>query len=216
MGWATSNKLNLPDLSIEKEYWLQGKLVAGVDEAGRGALAGPVFAATVIFPIDFRPNFEVFDSKVISPGKREELYELIISNCLSYAIEMVDVQYINETNILQATFKAMNNALTRVRNHHPIALIDGNRYIGPFEHKTIVDGDSISFSIASASILAKVERDRWMQNIAHKLFPQYGFDRHKGYGTKYHIEQIRRHNICPLHRKTFLRKIIPIDNQIFI
>lgn len=207
--------MKLPDFSIEKEFWSQDRLVAGVDEAGRGALAGPVFASAVIYPIGFKPNFQVFDSKKISPKKREELYEMIVSNCLAYAVEMVDVQYINETNILRATFKAMNNALMKIRKYEPFALIDGNRYIGAFEHRTIVKGDAISFSIASASILAKVERDRWMQNIAHKMFPHYGFDRHKGYGTKHHIEQIQKHSICPLHRKAYLRKILHFDLKIF-
>lgn len=208
MVWVTFDRFLLPDLSIEKKFWEHGRLVAGVDEAGRGALAGPVFASAVIFPNGFEPNFKVFDSKTISSSKREKLYELIISNCLAYAVEMIEVQIIDETNILKATFMAMNKALEKLKDLHPFALIDGNRYEGSFEFRTIVDGDAKCFSIASASIIAKVERDRWMQNIAHVLYPHYGFDKHKGYGTKQHIEQILEYKPSPLHRKTFLRKIL--------
>ncbi len=208
MVWVTFGRLFYPDLSLEKNFWGLGRLVAGVDEAGRGALAGPVFASAVVFPIGFEPNFKVSDSKIISSKRREELYELIISNCLAYAVEMTDVQIINETNILKATYMAMNKALEKLKELNPLALIDGNRFEGSFDFRTIVDGDARCFSIASASIIAKVERDRWMKNIAHELYPQYGFDKHKGYGTKQHIEQILHHKPSPLHRKTFLRKIL--------
>lgn len=208
MVWDTLIKHLVPDLSIERNFWKLGRLVAGVDEAGRGALAGPVFAAAVVFPLGFVPYFKVFDSKTVSKGRREELYELIISNCLAYAVEKIDVQVINETNILKATYLAMNKALEKLSDIQPLALIDGNRYEGPFEFRTIVDGDAKCFSISSASILAKVARDRWMCDIAHKLYPQYGFDKHKGYGTKFHIEQIIKHQPSPLHRRVFLRRIL--------
>lgn len=200
--------MKIPDFSIEKKYWSLGRLVAGVDEAGRGALAGPVFASAVIYPRNFEPNFDVYDSKTISRGKREKLYELIVSNCLAFSVEKVDTQYIDETNILSATFKAMNQALEKLRDFKPFVIVDGNKYDGNFEHRVVIDGDAISFSIASASILAKVERDRWMETTAHTLFPQYGFDKHKGYGTRHHIEKILQCDPSPLHRKTFLRKIL--------
>ncbi|MCX7909371.1 MAG: ribonuclease HII [Ignavibacteria bacterium] len=196
------------DLEFESKFWEKGILVAGVDEAGRGALAGPVFAAAVVYPLGFKPNFNVYDSKSISPKKREELYKIIIKNCLSFSIEMVDVDYIDKYNILLATYLAMNKALEKFNNSNIIALIDGNHYEGNFPHKLLIDGDSKSFTIASASILAKVERDRWMTSIAHKKYPEYGFDKHKGYGTKYHIEQILKHQPSDLHRKSFLKRIL--------
>ncbi|MGB9771374.1 MAG: ribonuclease HII [Candidatus Kapaibacteriota bacterium] len=200
----------LPNFILEQKYWEQGVLVAGVDEAGRGALAGPVFAAAVVYPINFVPMFEVFDSKTISGKRREKLYETIIKNCLAFSIARVDVDIINETNILRATFLAMNSALEKIANLKPFAFIDGNRFVGDYPHQTIVDGDAKSFSVASASILAKVERDRWMSTIAHSLYPNYGFDKHKGYGTKFHIQQILANKPSPLHRKIFLRKILRI------
>jgi len=207
--------VKLPDFKEERDFWSRGILVAGVDEAGRGALAGPVFAAAVIYPLDFQPSFDVFDSKTISPKKRENLYEQIITNCLSYSVAMVGVEIIDSINILEATLLAMNTALEKLKSFQPFALIDGNRFKGNFPHKTIVDGDASSFSIASASIVAKVERDRWMANIAHKKYPQYGFDRHKGYGTKFHIEQILINSPSPLHRKTFLRNILNKQGELF-
>ncbi len=215
MVWDTQNKLILPNFEEEKKFWSKGILVAGVDEAGRGALAGPVFAAAVVFPVNFEPDFNVYDSKAISSKKREFLYEKIVSSCLAYSVEFVDVEYINSTNILRATFLAMNNALSKLSHLEPFALIDGNRFEGNFKHRTIVDGDAKSFSIASASILAKVERDRWMTNIAHQKYPNFGFDKHKGYGTKYHIEQILKNKPTPLHRNFFLRKILKEDYILF-
>jgi len=197
-----------PTLDYEKFYWSQGLLVAGVDEAGRGALAGPVVAAGVIFPIDFEPNFQVFDSKTINSKKREKLYEYILSNCLAYSVKMTAPEIIDSKNILKATFDAMNEVLAELSKYEPFALIDGNRYNGLYPAKTIVDGDALCFSIASASIIAKVERDRWMLQVAHTKYPQYGFNKHKGYGTKQHIENIVRYSPSPLHRKSFLRKIL--------
>jgi ribonuclease HII len=207
--------LKNPNLQQEQKLWEKGLLVAGVDEAGRGALAGPVFAAAVVFPLGFVPNFDVFDSKTISSKRREQLFEIIIQSCLAYAVESVDVNYINETNILRATYLAMNKALGKLAHLHPFALIDGNRFEGNYPHQTIIDGDALSFSIASASILAKVERDRWMATIAHSQFPQYGFDRHKGYGTKFHIEQILKHKPSPLHRQLFLHRILNNQYKMF-
>jgi len=198
----------IPSLDYEKQYWSQGILVAGVDEAGRGALAGPVVAAGVIFPIDFEPSFDVFDSKTINAKKREKLYEQILENCLAYSVKMISPEVIDGKNILKATFDAMDEVLSELSKFEPFALIDGNRYKGKFAAKTIVDGDALCFSIASASIIAKVERDRWMLQVAHAEYPQYGFNKHKGYGTKQHIENILKYSPSPLHRKSFLKKIL--------
>lgn len=204
----------LPDLSFEKEFWGFGRLVAGVDEAGRGALAGPVVAAAVVYPLGFEPDFEVYDSKTISARKREKLYEQITSACLAWAVGKADAEEIDSINILRATFRAMKIAIKNIAHLEPFCLIDGNRFDdGGIPHKTIVDGDARCFSIASASIVAKVERDRWMVDIAHKLYPDYGFDHNKGYGTKQHIEKILEHHTTPLHRKTYLSKIMAIKRQ---
>jgi ribonuclease HII len=205
---------SVPNLAFEKDFWQFGRLVAGVDEAGRGALAGPVFAAAVVYPLDYEPDFEVFDSKTISARKREELYEKIIASCLAWAVAKVDAEEIDAINILRATFRAMKIAIEKINHLEPFCLIDGNRFDdGGIPHKTIIDGDARCFSIASASIIAKVERDRWMVGVAHKLYPLYGFDHNKGYGTKYHIEKILEHNITPLHRKTYLSKILTTKRQ---
>ncbi|MCX7879720.1 MAG: ribonuclease HII [Ignavibacteria bacterium] len=197
-----------PNFDIEKKFWEIGKLVAGVDEAGRGSLAGPVFASAVIFPLNFVPDYEVFDSKTISPKVRAKIYEKIISTCLAFSTYFVPAYQIDEINILKATILAMNKALEQLADYAPYVLIDGNRFEGPYEFSTIVDGDTKSFSIAAASIVAKVERDNWMSEVAHKLYPIYGFDRHKGYATKMHIEKILKYQPSPLHRKTFLNKIL--------
>lgn len=204
-----------PSFDFEKQFWKKNILVVGIDEAGRGALAGPVVVAGVIFPLNFKPNFQVFDSKEISPKKREEIYQHIISNSVYCSIKMKFPDYIDKTNILRATIDAMNEILLELIELQPFALIDGNRYDGKFPAKTIIDGDAKCFSIAAASIVAKVHRDLWMCDIAHKLYPQYGFDRHKGYGTKQHIENILKYNPSPLHRISFLKKIFNKQYEIF-
>ncbi len=204
-----------PSLDFEKQYWEKNILVVGIDEAGRGALAGPVVVAGVIFPLNFKPNFQVFDSKEIRSPKREEIYQHIISNSINYSIKMKFPEDIDKTNILRATIEAMNEILLELIELQPFALIDGNRYDGKFPAKTIIDGDAKCFSIAAASVVAKVHRDRWMCNVAHKLYPQYGFDRHKGYGTKQHIENILKYNPSPLHRLSFIKKILNKQYDIF-
>ncbi len=177
-------------------------LIAGVDEAGRGPLAGAVYAAAVVF--DEGVYIEgVNDSKKLSEKKRELLFDEIISKARCYSIFSVDEKEIDRINILNATYKAFSGAISGLRPSCDIALIDGNRAKDiPVPFETIVKGDSLSFSIAAASILAKVSRDRYIIE-ADKLYPEYGFAKHKGYGTKEHLEAIKKYGPCPIHRLTF-------------
>lgn len=183
------------------------KCVCGVDEAGRGPLCGPVCAAAVILPMDCEIE-EINDSKKLSEKKREALYDVIIDKAVAYSVVMVDAATIDEINILQATFKAMRQAVDSLSVKPDIALIDGNGKPGlSIEQRTIVKGDAKSISIAAASILAKVTRDRYCVEL-DKKYPQYQFAKHKGYGTKLHYEMIAEYGICPEHRRTFLKKIL--------
>ena len=189
--------------AYEQRYRSLGyNLVAGVDEAGRGPLAGSVYAAAVIF--DEGVYIEgVNDSKKLTPKKRDALYDEIIAKARAYSIFAVDEKKIDEVNILNATYLAFQGAIKGLREQPDFVLIDGNRAKGieiPFE--TVVKGDSLSFSIAAASILAKVARDRYIEE-ADKLYPEYGFAAHKGYGTKAHLEAIKEFGPCPIHRLTF-------------
>lgn len=183
------------------------RAVAGVDEAGRGPLAGPVYAAAVILPKDVIIK-GINDSKKLSEKKREELFEEITEKAIAYNICSVDEKRIDEINILNATYEAMNGAVNGLSTAPDFVLIDGNR-IGGMEtpHETVVKGDSKSISIAAASILAKVSRDRFICQMAEK-YPEYGFEKHKGYGTKAHNEAILKYGPCPIHRRTFLRKLL--------
>lgn len=183
------------------------EIVCGVDEAGRGPLAGPVYAAAVILPKGHVIE-GVNDSKKLSEKKRDMLFDKIIDECLCYSIGIADEKEIDEINILQATFLAMKRAVDGLEIKPDIALIDGNRKPGlDIAEWDIVKGDAKSASIAAASILAKVSRDRYMLEMAEK-YPQYQFEKHKGYGTKLHYEMIEKYGICPIHRKTFLKKIL--------
>ena len=189
------------DLDRKKSGYL-----AGVDEAGRGPLAGPVFAAAVILADDVIIE-GINDSKKLSEKKRELLYDEICEKAISYCVASVDEKEIDDINILQATFKAMRNAVSGLSVTPDYVLIDGNKSPSTsFAEETVVKGDSKSMSIAAASILAKVSRDRYITGIADK-YPGYGFEKHKGYGTKAHYEAIEKLGICPIHRKTFLRKL---------
>ena len=182
-------------------------IVAGIDEAGRGCLAGPVVAAAIIFKDTSAADIGINDSKLLTPAKREELYDIIISHALSWAVAFVDNKRIDKVNILNATFEAMNKAVSKLNVEPDHLLIDGNRFRGSYlPYSTIIGGDGISISIAAASILAKVERDRYMIKKAHKKYPQYFFDKNKGYGTKQHFEMLRKFGYCDLHRATFLKK----------
>ena len=182
------------------------QLICGVDEAGRGPLAGPVCAAAVILPL----NVEISglnDSKKLSDKKRRELFPIICEKAIAYSIAFADHREIDEVNILQATFLAMERAIAQLEPEADFALIDGNRakdFGVPAD--TVVGGDGRSASIAAASILAKVTRDNYMLEMAEQ-YPQYGFDIHKGYGTKAHYAALKEHGPCPIHRMSFLKKL---------
>lgn len=181
--------------------------VCGVDEAGRGPLCGPVCAAAVILPVDCEIE-GINDSKKLSEKKREAIFDVIKEKAIAYSVCMVDAKTIDEINILQATFRAMREAVEGLSVKADIALIDGNQKPGlSIEQRTIVKGDAKSISIAAASILAKVSRDRYMKEVDEK-YPEYQFAKHKGYGTKLHYEMIAEHGICDEHRRTFLKKIL--------
>ncbi len=182
------------------------EIVCGVDEAGRGPLAGPVCAAAVILPRDLEIE-GLNDSKKLSDKRRRALFEQITAQAVSYGIAFATEQEIDEINILQATFLAMRRAMERLTVRPSIALIDGNRETDfGLPVRTIVKGDSLSANIAAASILAKVTRDDFMMQQA-ELYPQYGFDVHKGYGTRAHYDALRKYGPCPIHRRTFLKKL---------
>ena len=179
--------------------------ICGVDEAGRGPLAGPVYAAAVILPRGLVIE-GLNDSKKLTEKRRETLYDVIVEQAVAYGIGSADEKEIDEINILQATFLAMRRAIARLSVRPDLALIDGNRdsdFGVPAE--TVIGGDGKSANIAAASILAKVTRDRVMLEYAAQ-YPQYGFDVHKGYGTKRHYEALREFGPCPIHRQSFLRK----------
>lgn len=189
---------------------------AGVDEVGRGPLAGPVCAAAVIMKQDFKNTYGITDSKKLSEKKREALYNVIIDNSLTWSVAMIDNKTIDEINILQATQKAMHNAINSLKIKPNYLKIDGNYFIDiGIRFETIVKGDLKELVISCASILAKVTRDRWMIEVADKLYPQYLFAKNKGYGTAEHIEKIKKYGICSLHRTTFLNKILYPQLEMF-
>ena len=194
----------MPDLSHERALAEAGfQRIAGIDEAGRGPLAGPVSVAAVVLTEDYSHSV-LTDSKKLSEKRREELYEEITGDeRIHWASVLVDASEIDEINILQATWAGMRRAFLKLDPPADIALIDGKPIKGfPTEHRALVKGDSLSLSIAAASIIAKVERDRLMKEYAGK-YPEYGFERHKGYGTQAHREALREHGPCPIHRRSF-------------
>ena len=191
---------------IEESLYSDGlNVICGVDEAGRGPLAGPVYAAAVILP----PNLEIpglTDSKKLSDKKRRELFPVIQEQAVAYGIGSASEQEIDEINILQATFLAMRRALAQLTVTPDLVLIDGNRATDfGLPVKTVVKGDSLIANIAAASVLAKVSRDDWMLEMA-KQYPQFGFEIHKGYPTRAHYDALRAHGPCPIHRMSFLKK----------
>ena len=180
--------------------------ICGVDEAGRGPLAGPVCAAAVILPRGLEIE-GLNDSKKLAEKKRDKLFDLIKESAISYGIAFATVEEIEEHNILGATYLAMNRAIAQLDTAPALALIDGNRNAGiEVPSQTVISGDARCASIAAASILAKVTRDRYMLEMAEK-YPQYSFEKHKGYGTKAHYAAIREHGISPIHRPSFLKKM---------
>lgn len=191
----------------DKTFYSDGIVdVCGVDEAGRGPLAGPVCAAACILPVGLEiPGLD--DSKKLSPQKREELYDIIIDSAVTYGIAFASVEEIESLNILNATFLAMNRAIGQLFPQPALALIDGNRNSGiRIPSRCVVKGDSLCADIAAASVLAKVTRDRYMLSMAEK-YPQYGFEKHKGYGTALHYSALRSYGPCPIHRPSFLKKM---------
>lgn len=184
-------------------YYQETLTEAGCDEAGRGCLAGPVFAAAVILPRDFRHPL-LNDSKQLKESQRDELRVVIEQKAIAYAVASIDNEEIDRINILKASFKAMHEALARLLIQPQMLLIDGNRFnpYGNIPHTCVIQGDGIYASIAAASILAKTYRDEYMQQL-HEQFPQYGWKENKGYPTRYHRDAIRTHGDTPYHRRTF-------------
>ncbi len=193
-------------LACQKGY----KFIAGVDEAGRGPLAGPVVASAVIFPPDYY-NSQIVDSKKLSARKREELYEVINNDALAVGVGTVDAAMIDRINILQASLQSMCEAVLELSYPPDFLLIDGLHKI-PLQipQKTLVKGDSLSVSIAAASIIAKVSRDRIME-MYHRQFPQYNFLQNKGYGTKEHRNAILEFGMCKIHRRSFHLKNLDLN-----
>ncbi|MCH7225379.1 ribonuclease HII [Haloferula sp. A504] len=206
----------MPDLSLETACRSRGlRIVAGIDEAGRGPLAGPVAAAAVILPDDFHSEV-LNDSKRLSAAKRERLYEELTTDpSIRWGLAFAGPEEIDRINILRATHAAMARAVEALGVTVDFCLIDGLPVKGfPLPHDGVVKGDGLSLSIAAASIIAKVSRDRHMLEAAEE-FPAYGFERHKGYGTKAHLEALRRHGPCRIHRRSFqpvAQQVLPLDD----
>ena len=197
--------------TYEREQWKNGvQTVCGVDEAGAGPLMGPVYAAAVILPRELDiPGLN--DSKKLTEKKREALYEVITAQAVAYSVARVEAAEIDEMDILNARMLAMQKAIDGLTVRPDLALIDGNRdhgsrYAIEIPHRLIVGGDGKSASIAAASILAKVSRDRYVSTELDAKYPQYQFAKHKGYGTKLHYEMLDQYGPCPEHRRTFLKK----------
>lgn len=193
---------------FEKKLFNKGyKLIAGIDEAGRGPLAGPVVAASVILPENvFIPGLD--DSKKLAPEKRDQLYDVISEKAIALSTGIVDVEVIDSINILNATKMAMETAVRKLAPKPEYILIDAVELPQfSIKQKAIIKGDSKSISIAAASIIAKVTRDRILDKL-HNEYPDYGFVHHKGYGTKQHVDAIKKYGVCPIHRMSFLKNII--------
>lgn len=194
---------------IDKEFFDKGvKYIAGIDEAGRGPLAGPVVVASVILPQDSIIE-GINDSKKVSEAKREKLYDIIINEAISYGVGIIYQDEIDEINILQATKKGLTEAIKQMEIKPNIIMVDALSGIDTLgiPYKSIIKGDAKCYSIAAASIIAKVTRDRIMREW-DKVYPEYGFGSHKGYGTAKHIAAIREFGPCPIHRKTFIKNFI--------
>lgn len=199
------NELKEMENSIYKDGY---KYICGIDEAGRGPLAGPVAIASVIMPCNSMIE-GVNDSKKISEKKRELIYEKIIEEAISWSVSIIDQKEIDEINILNATKKGLTNSIRNLKVKPNIILVDALEHIDTcgIPYKSIVKGDAKCYSIAAASIIAKVTRDRIMRQW-DEIYPEYGFAKHKGYGTAYHIQAIKEYGLCPLHRRSFTKKFI--------
>jgi len=192
---------------FDEQYYNKGySLICGIDEAGRGPLAGPVAAGAVILPRGCKILY-VNDSKKLSEKRREELSERIKEEAIAFSVAMVDNRRIDEINILQATYEAMRKAVESLKVKPDFLLVDGMAFPGsPVSMEPVVKGDALSFSVAAASILAKVARDRLMRDY-DVAYPEYGYAKHKGYGTAAHMEAIRKYGPSPIHRKSFITRI---------
>lgn len=198
----------MPDYTIENELVFKGcENICGVDEAGRGPLCGPVCAAAVILPLGCEIE-GLNDSKKLSEKKRESLFDVIIDKAAAYSIQFVDNEEIDRVNILNATMQCMTNAVNSLKITPDYVIIDGNKCPEQLQipSQSVVKGDAKSMSIAAASVLAKVSRDRLMYEY-DRQYPEYGFAKHKGYGTKAHYDAVFAHGVTPIHRKTFLKNL---------
>lgn len=195
---------------FENQYKKNGyKFIAGVDEAGRGPLAGPVCVACVIMPLDEDKIIEgINDSKKLTEKKREELFDKILNTAIAYNIHFVDEKVIDDINILNATKKGMSFCINNLSHTPDVVLVDAVKCLDTnVECVSIIKGDAKSYSIAAASILAKVSRDRLMLEY-DKMYPEYGFAKHKGYGTKVHIEALKKYGKCQIHRESFIKNFV--------
>ncbi len=201
--WDAEEKLKIERELLSKGY----RYIVGVDEVGRGPLAGPVVCAAVVMPLDEELLIEgVDDSKKLSEKKRETLSKLIKERAIAYTIVEVSEKIIDEINILEATRLGMKQAVERLSVTPDIVLTDGNMTIDiPFKQHSVIGGDALSYSIGAASIIAKVHRDHMMDEYA-KEYPAYAFEKNKGYGTAVHIQAIKEQGLCPIHRRTFTKK----------
>lgn len=202
-----------PNFELERGLFSKYRYVCGIDEVGRGPIAGPVVAGAVILPQDFDLDIGINDSKKISEPKRFEIAEIIKQNAEAWSVAYADIEKIEEINILQATIWAMKKSIAKLSPKPDFLLIDGNYFPNsPLPYKTVVKGDVISLSIAAASIIAKAERDTYMIKMAEK-YPEYSFEKHKGYGTKNHYAAIDKFGTTPIHRPSFLNKYFEKKKQ---
>ncbi len=209
-----SKYISEPTTDFEYPFWSNTQLVAGVDEAGRGPLAGPVVAAAVILPSFSEVSLGFNDSKKLNEKQRESLFGVLAEIAVQSEVSFIDSETIDLINIRRATLKAMQSCVDSL-NDIAHVFIDGNYFVHEKQNfTTVVKGDGKVLSIAAASIIAKVSRDRWMIEVADVQYPNYGFAKHKGYGTSEHIKAIIKHGACPLHRRTFLRTILAEHPQL--
>ncbi len=207
--------MTYPNSDIEKTLISDYDAIVGVDEVGRGCIAGPVVAAAVVFPHSGLDIEGLNDSKKLSASKREALFQLLHGK-VYYSYGMVFPEEIDRINILQATYKAMHIAINSLKNKPDYLLIDGNRFDDDsIPYQTVIKGDSKSVTIAAASVIAKVIRDKWVLQHIAPIYPQYGFENHKGYGTKSHYEAINQFGITEFHRKSFLKKYFDKQMELF-